>query len=411
MYAVIDIETTGLRTSWHDRIVEVAVVHVNETGQITDEWCSLVNPDRDLGPQLIHGISAAEARRAPRFEQLAGQLAGLLRGRVLAAHNLPFDASFLLAEYQRIGIQVPVDAANGLCTMRLASHFLPSAGRSLHDCCRVAGLPSHQAHSALHDARAAAQLLGHYLTAAGNPPPWEAAMAAAVRLPWPPMATEQVVPVHRQVTGHREQHFLARLVDRLPRLHELQGDAYLDMLDRALLDRYISTTEADALVATAEAFGFARADVEHLHRAYLAGLAQVAVEDGVVTVSERHDLDQVAGLLGLRRTDVDKALKTATLGSVPRQGHRTDMWRLQPGDLVVFTGAMQPPRWEWEEEAKASGLQVGDNVTKKTRLLVAADPDTMSGKAKKARQYGIPIVHPTAYKQLLTNLAAPTSVP
>ncbi|MFC8620139.1 exonuclease domain-containing protein [Micromonospora purpureochromogenes] len=83
MYAVIDLETTGLRTSWHDRIVEVAVVHIDKNGRVTDEWCSLVNPDRDLGPQAIHGISAAEARRAPRFDQVAGHLAGMLRGRVL----------------------------------------------------------------------------------------------------------------------------------------------------------------------------------------------------------------------------------------------------------------------------------------------------------------------------------------
>ncbi|MFJ6199239.1 hypothetical protein [Micromonospora sp. NPDC092111] len=42
---------------------------------------------------------------------------------------------------------------------------------------------------------------------------------------------------------------------------------------------------------------------------------------------------------------------------------------------------------------------------------MAADPDTMSGKAKKARQYGIPIVHPTAYKQFLASLSATASVP
>ncbi len=40
------------------------------------------------------------------------------------------------------------------------------------------------------------------------------------------------------------------------------------------------------------------------------------------------------------------------------------------------------------------------------RLLVAADPDTMSGKAKKARQYGVPIVHPVAYRDMLADLAA-----
>lgn len=51
-----------------------------------------------------------------------------------------------------------------------------------------------------------------------------------------------------------------------------------------------------------------------------------------------------------------------------------------------------------------AGLKVGDNVTKKTKLLVAADPDSMSGKAEKARRYGIPIVHPTAYQHMLNTV-------
>ena len=403
MYAVIDLETTGLRTSWHDRIVEVAVVQLDENGRTTDEWCSLINPDRDLGPQAIHGISAAEARRAPRFDQVAGHLATLLRGRVLVAHNFHFDAPFLDAEYERAGIRTPIRHTAGLCTMRLASHFLPSAGRSLHDCCHAAGLPAHQAHSALHDARAAAQLLTYYLAAAGSPPPWDSAVTAAAGAAWPQIDTRPVTAVQRRAPGEREQHFLARLVDRLPRLHEPQGDAYLDVLDQALLDRHISATEADALVATAESLGLARVDVEHLHLAYLATLAQIALEDGILTPAERRDLDLVAGLLGLGRSDVDKALAAAPT-VVPGQ-RRGGEWRLQPGDVVVFTGAMEPAREKWEEEARTAGLDVGSNITKKTRLLVAADPDTMSGKAKKARQYGIPIVHPTAYRSMLAGLA------
>ncbi|MEU8110870.1 exonuclease domain-containing protein [Micromonospora sp. NPDC048947] len=403
MYAVIDLETTGLRTSWHDRVVEVAVIHLDDAGQVTHEWCSLVNPGRDLGPQLIHGISAAEARRAPEFGRLAGHVASLLRGRVLVAHNLHFDAAFLIAEYRRLGIELPISLPEGLCTMRLAGHFLPSAGRSLHDCCRAAGLPPHQAHSALHDARAASQLLARYLRDVGTPPPWTSVIDAAAAAPWPPLATEAVVPVPRREPGHREEHFLARLVDRLPRLREPQGDAYLDLLDQALLDRHISASEADALVATAEELGLARVDVDHLHRSYLASLAAVALEDNVLTSAERHDLDQVASLLGLQASDVDHALKAAR--DVGPARPQTKSWRLRPGDVVVFTGAMEPPRWSWEEDARAAGLQVGDNVTKKTRLLVAADPDSMSGKAKKARQYAVPVVHPIAYQRMLADLA------
>lgn len=398
MYAVIDLETTGLRTSWHDRVVEVAVVRLDAYGRVVDEWCSLVNPDRDMGPQDIHGISAAEARRAPAFADLAGEVVARLTGRTVVAHNLAFDAPFLAAEFNRLGLTVPLTGDRGLCTMRLARHFLPVAGRSLEACRAAAGLPPHRAHSALHDARAAADLLALYLGMAGEPPPWSPLVDEYARLAWPALPAATAGPVRRRRPEEREPHFLTRLVDRLPRSADPRGDSYLDLLDRALIDRHISASEADDLVSAADRFDLSRADVEHLHRGYLAGLAAVALEDGVVTTAERHDLDGVARLLGLPAEAVGEAL------SAPRTGR--DRWQLQRGDLVVFTGAMTPPREDWQREAAAAGLTVGDNVTRKTRLVIAADPDSMSGKAKKARQYQVPIVHPVAYQGMLAGLNA-----
>jgi DNA polymerase-3 subunit epsilon len=40
-------------------------------------------------------------------------------------------------------------------------------------------------------------------------------------------------------------------------------------------------------------------------------------------------------------------------------------------------------------------------VTKKVKLVVAADPDSLSGKARKARDYGIPVVGEDALGRLL----------
>lgn len=37
------------------------------------------------------------------FGDIAARLAGLLAGRVLVAHNLPFDVRFLCAEYATLG--------------------------------------------------------------------------------------------------------------------------------------------------------------------------------------------------------------------------------------------------------------------------------------------------------------------
>lgn len=346
MYAVIDLETTGLRTSWHDRIVEIAVVRLDEEGQIRDEWCSLVNPGRDLGPQDIHGISAAEARRAPGFAEVAGHVAGLLRGHTVVAHNWSFDGPFLAAEFRRLEVSVPLTPDLGLCTMRLARHYLPMASRSLESCRAAAGLPPHRAHSALHDARAAAGLLACYMSAAGNPAPWAPVLREASRAYWPAVEPVTAVSVQRRRPEEREPHFLARLVDRLPRQVDPTGDAYLDLLDRALLDRHISATEADGLVEAADRLDLARVDVDHLHRQYLLGLATVALEDDVLTVAERQDLDAVAGLVGLPASAVDEALATAEAG----RGASARRWELQPGDLVVFTGG---------HDAAAGGLAAG----------------------------------------------------
>ncbi|GIF08937.1 exonuclease domain-containing protein [Actinoplanes siamensis] len=397
MYAVVDLETTGRKTSWHDRVVEIAVVRLDESGRTVDEWCTLVNPDRDLGPQDIHRITAAEARRAPRFADLAGQIVARLIGHTLVAHNLMFDAGFLTAEFARLGHQVPVAAGRGLCTMQLAGQFLPGVGRGLGSCREAAGLPPHQAHSALHDARAAAELLAFYLRRAGDPPRWAPLVHEARRIAWPALIDNDLAPVTRRRPEEREPHFLTRLVDRLPRLNDPKGDAYLDLLDRALLDRHISASEADQLVATAEQFGLARVDVEELHRGYLDSMVTVALEDGILTPAERRDLDEVAELLGLAGADVDRALQAARVAPATARPR----FRLNAGDEVVFTGSMTPAREVWAAGAVAHGLTVNRDVTRRTRLVVAADPDSMSGKAEKARRYGVPIVRPEAYQAML----------
>lgn len=61
---------------------------------------------------------------------------------------------------------------------------------------------------------------------------------------------------------------------------------------------------------------------------------------------------------------------------------------------------MDIPRDRWTQRATAAGLDVGD-VTKKCALLVAANPDSMSGRAQNARKYGVPIVGETKFAQLL----------
>jgi DNA polymerase-3 subunit epsilon len=410
VYAVIDLETTGLNPLRHDRIVEIAVVHVNADGDVTGEWTTLVNPSRDLGPQHIHGITAADARRAPSFAQLAPTVAGMLQGRVVVAHNLAFDAPFLAHQFRALGVEVPLSLEAGLCTMMLAATYLPESGRSLAACCAAAGVPLDHAHCALDDTRAAAMLLGHYIRAAGQPVPWQALVDAGAAMPWPSLASSgPIAAVSRRGRGMVPPSFLGRLVEALPRVPGPPAfDSYLAVLDRALVDRQISETEADALVDLAKRLKLSRRRVVALHRDYLGALAAAALADGVVAADEEQELRAVAELLGLPADAVAAALHPDSV-RVPRQPARR--FRLRARDEVVFTGQTQPPRDDLERRARDAGLTVSFAVTQSTRLLVAADVDTMSGKARAARDYGVPIVGPMAFERFVAAMTGAGGTP
>lgn len=399
-YAVVDVETTGLFAGrWHNRVVEIGLVQVGRDGVVTDEWCTLVNPERDLGPQHIHGVRAGDARLAPTFADIAGDLAVRLAGRVVVAHNLGFDLRFLRYEYERLGLSVPLDVEFGLCTMAMSERYLWSPSRSLAACCAAAGIRQENAHSALHDARAAAGLLGYIIRAAERPEPWSGLFDGGRA--WPGMPPGCGRTRQRSASEVRSPSFLSRLVDRLPRVSDLpHADEYLAVLDRALIDRHLSASEQDALLDLAESLGLSLDTALELHRRYLPALGQAAWEDGVVTDPERRDLVLVATLLGLTSEDVEIAL-TATRRETQRWGR----FALKPGDTVAFTGQLGGPRDDWERRAMSVGLTVtAGGVTRRTRLLVAADPDSLSGKAGKARRYGIPIVTEGAFAELLERM-------
>lgn len=406
-YAVVDVETTGLFPGKHDRIVEIAVVRVDRDGGVVDDWSTLVNCNRDLGAQHIHSIRAADVREAPAFDDIAGELTDRLAGRVLVAHNLTFDARFIRSEYARLGAQVPVEREFGLCTMSLAGRYLDGTARSLAACCAAAGIDQGQAHSALHDARACAGLLAAFIEEIGRPEPWLDLLRNAGRFDWPPLPRGSGRIRQRSSAAIRRPSFLERMIDRLPRItHVPRADEYLAMLDRALLDRHISMSEQDALLELAGSLGLTAADATELHRRYLVALARAAWQDKVVTDDEHKDLVNVADLLGVGRQHVDIALTEARADD-SESPRNLGQFCLQVGDLVAFTGQMTKPREDWESLTTGLGLRVtSGTVTRATRLLVAADPDSQSGKAGRARHYGIPIVGEEAFANLLTRLSA-----
>lgn len=418
-FAVFDIETTGISPQHTHRVVEFAVVCVDAAGNTVDEWESVVDPKRDVGAGHIHGLTASLLYGAPAFDEIAGNIVARLSGRVPVAHNLSFDTRFVWHEFQRMGVTVPLTPPLGLCTMRMASRYLPGAGRSLEDCCEAIGFEISKAHAALEDARAAAALLVHYLSEDDEfHATWEEEIGRAARSAWPPGPMGQTKGLSRKQVAQRKptrSHFLGRIAARAPRssVHP-EANSYLAVLDRVLLDRFVSQHEEEELVAVAGMMGLSHDDVVRLHRTYLQGLGRNALADGQVTKDERQDLEAVAKALGLSESDVAESIRpteAALAESISESGcHPIGGFRLKSGSAVVFTGEAEGvPRESLETQARELGLRVTSSVSGKTSLVVAADPDSSSGKARKARELGIPIVGYGAYFRMLEGMQCDAS--
>lgn len=404
-YTVMDFETTGFSPSHGDRVVEVAMVKVSHEGEVYDAWSTLVNPQRDVGATSIHGITARDVVGAPTFADIAPLVLDAVDGRILAAHNAAFDLRFLASELQRAGYPLSVGPLQGVCTMHWADAFLQSSSRRLADCCGAADIDLRGAHSALGDALATAQLLATYLEKQSYHPLWQDTLGWSRAYHWPDHSKPRDVHLVDRESGapRRPDAWLDQIVARLPRAADPQVDSYLGVLEIAMLDSYLSVHEQGQLVEVARDCGLTRPQVLAIHADYLAAMAQVALADAIVTPEERDDLERAAACLGLTPHDVEDALTTAARADHTPSDLTVAGIRLHPGDRVVFTGDMRLERTEWQARAIAAGLTVG-GVTKSTKVVVAADPDSLSGKAAKARSYGIPIIGEQAFETLITQL-------
>jgi DNA polymerase-3 subunit epsilon len=164
-WAVVDVETTGVRAFRGDRIMEIAVVALDGTVL----FHSLVNPGIPV-PNFVAGLTGItehDVRHAPTFEAIVDDLLKALEGCVFVAHNARFDWAFVSTEIERatgLLLQGP-----RVCTVRLARKLLPDLPRrNLDTVSYHFGIEIEGRHRATGDAVAAAKCLGKLLKLAQN---------------------------------------------------------------------------------------------------------------------------------------------------------------------------------------------------------------------------------------------------
>lgn len=201
-WAVVDVETSGFDPG-HARVISVAALALGDDGNVEHSFSSLLNPGVDPGPTHVHGLTPEMLAGQPTFGDVVGDLAAVLSGRTLVAHNAGFDYAFLAAECERVGAVLPVD--NVMCTVELTRRLnLGTENLRLETLATHYGATQIRPHDALDDAMVLAQILKPALAAAREHGRW-LPIRTVGRKRWP-----------SGVITHEELRPLKVLASRLP---------------------------------------------------------------------------------------------------------------------------------------------------------------------------------------------------
>jgi len=156
VYAIIDIETTGLSAN-AERITEIAII-IHDGNEIKEEFCTLINPEKKIPYRITQmtGITNQMVEDAPKFYEVGKKIVELTEDKVIVGHNVNFDYSFLRSEFKSFGYDY---SRKTLDTVRLSRKLIPGRkSYSLGKLCNDLGINNHARHRASGDALATTRL-------------------------------------------------------------------------------------------------------------------------------------------------------------------------------------------------------------------------------------------------------------
>ncbi|GFG86989.1 DEDDh family exonuclease [Mycolicibacter algericus] len=308
-WVVVDVETSGFRPG-QARVLSLAALALDADGRIEKSVSHLVNPGTDPGPTHVHGLTAEMLAGQPQFADVVDEVAALLAGRTLVAHNVAFDYTFLAAEAEMAGAELPVDSV--MCTLELTRRLdLGLANLRLQTLAAHWGVVQTRAHDALDDARVLAGVLEPALQRARERDVW-LPVRPVTRRRWP----------NGRIT-HDELRPLKALASRMPCAYlnpgrYVRGRPLVQGMRVALSAECRRTHEE--LVERILFAGLAYSDVVDANTSLVIcnddspeqGKGYLARELGVPTVSDEQFMNAVTGVV--QGTDVEQFADTGPAG-------------------------------------------------------------------------------------------------
>jgi len=294
-YAIIDLETTGLDKT-KNRIIEIAIRRIDNSGKFIDEISTLINPEvSDVGPTFIHHIKPEHVLDAPTFSEFAPEILNRLSGSIVVAHHAAFEDGFLGAEFARIGVGIPSMPA--IDTLWLSRQVIDLPNYKMATVIDAFGIKEEDAHTALGDVRMLSKLLP-ILIAKSKPLKYLVPVFISTSENHSGRIKTRVSNLSKGESG-----WMANVLKKLPESGLSLTDAvigkYTEMLNEFLSDGKIIGEEAKALAKIAGSSGLGAEQMRKIHQDYFAAIEKIALEDGVLTEVEKKKLSTLKSQLGL----------------------------------------------------------------------------------------------------------------
>jgi len=152
MYAIVDIETTGLGAKGN-KITEISIF-VHDGKKIIKEYTTLVNPETLISQRIsgLTGITNNMVRTAPKFFEITKDVLAYTKDCIFVAHSVNFDYNVIKYELNELGAEFN---RKKLCTVRLSRKLIPGQGSySLGSICATLNIKINGRHRARGDAEA-----------------------------------------------------------------------------------------------------------------------------------------------------------------------------------------------------------------------------------------------------------------
>lgn len=414
LFAFVDIETTGFSPQRGDKILEISIITTDLQGNILDEYETLINPCRDVSAGQIHGITAQMVKDAPKIDEVLDDIIYHLKNKTIVGHNIDFDLRFLnheLSKYLKEEIHLV-----GICTLKLSKQIVPGLpSRKLESFCLYYDIDVPSNHSASCDCKATLELfhifrekmlkemqISHFLQSFSCP--------VCIQMRSEPAK----ISYKRSDAGSQAEKSKSRLMNMVLRLPVNLTDAlpvqqYLNLLDDILADRLVTESETEMLFHFLDDFQISRQQALEIHLDYVRKLTRIYLFDNILTTVERNDLDVVSGLLGVDQAKLSEIIEFEKAKiALQKIDHNQGEVHNLAGKSVCFTGeliskhqGMMIDRTMAQQFAMERGLIIKAGVSKNLDFLVTADPNSLSGKSKKAREMGIKIIAEPVFWNML----------